>query len=90
MNRIGWCYVEWDITFFDYEVAQKKYNEKRCIAVFSLAYSFNAAGQGNQWSLRPLTLKRIIVGALDHMPIYFALYKIIKLLFITVSLEYLK
>ena len=40
--------------------------------------------------LRPLTLKRITVGALDHMPIYFALYKIIKLLFITVSLEYLK
>ena len=52
MNRIGWCYVEWDITFFDYEVAQKKYNEKRCIAVFSLAYSFNAAGQGNQWSFK--------------------------------------
>ena len=41
--------------------------------------------------LRPLTLmKRITVGALDRIPIYFALYKIIKLLFITVSLEYLK
>ena len=74
MNRIGWCCVEWDITFFDYEVAQKKYNEKRCIAVFSLAYSFNAAGQGNQWSFKA-TVKRITEGALDHMPMYSVLYK---------------
>ena len=49
-NRLVLCRM--GITFFDYEVAQKKYNEKLCIAVFSLAYSFNAAGQGNQWSFK--------------------------------------
>ena len=31
---------------------RKNTMRKRCIAVFSLAYSFNAAGQGNQWSFK--------------------------------------
>ena len=54
-NRLVLCRM--GITFFDYEVAQKKYNEKLCIAVFSLAYSFNAAGQGNQWSFKATDCK---------------------------------
>ena len=90
MNRIGWCCVEWDITFFDYEVAQKKYNEKRCIAVFSLAYSFNAAGQGNQWSFKATDCNAYYRRRVRSYAHVFCAILMIKLLFITVSLEYLK
>ena len=55
-NRLVLCRMGYHLPQ-DYEVVQKKYNEKRCIAVFSLAYSFNAAGQGNQWSFKATDCK---------------------------------